>query len=98
MKEFRLALAILLILMLWATPTVVFAEPVDALRCDGGVITDGASRTRTIEKCGFPATAKMRQERRQGGVIMVERWAYDFGPEDYYILTFEGLGLKRIDR
>jgi hypothetical protein len=98
MKTSGMIAAIIAILLLWASPSA-FAQKIDSLRCEGGVVTTGASRPATVEKCGMPGDGRMHQEIRQGGVVMVEQWAYDYRPEDYlYILSFEGLTLKRIER
>ena len=85
------------ILLLWPFQTAAVDRKVSAIRCEGGVITPGASKLMTVEKCGPPQDEAMRQVRRAGGVIHEDDWLYDFGPEGgYYLLRFEGLGLKDI--
>ena len=72
------------------------ARKVDAIQCDGGVIMEGASKIATTEKCGAPLRETMRHTRRAGNVVLENDWLYDLGPEGFYILRFEGLGLKGI--
>jgi hypothetical protein len=83
-----------------------------SLRCDGGIVSLGASELDLLGKCGEPALRDTRVEERAtltpdgdrgvSGVRItatVHAWTYNFGPQRFlYVVTLEGGKIVGLER
>ena len=95
----RMFLTLVMILaaasMLWPIRNAS-ARKVDAMRCSGGVVTEGTSMVTTMERCGEPENETMRNSTRSGNFSIENEWSYNLGPQGSYVLRFDALGLRDI--
>jgi hypothetical protein len=64
----------------------------DSISCDGGIVSGGESAVDLIMKCGQPEWKESYQEeivdrsgpgQKQRTYVTVERWTYNFGPQQF---------------
>lgn len=81
--------------------TSVFASGPGSLRCEGGIVSRGDTLGEVTAKCGQPASALQRVEKRydergRGSrdrtvtEVTIDDWTFNFGPDRFqYQLIFE---------
>ncbi len=78
---------LLLIVLAGVLPTTADAS---SISCQGGIVSTGDSVVDLVVKCGEPAWKESHQEElterpaaglRQQTYVTVEKWTYDFGPQ-----------------
>ncbi len=78
--------AVLLAMTLGLLPTEGQAA---SLRCDSELVSDGASKTEVLLKCGEPMAKDSRTEEirdratRRIIYVTIEEWTYNFGPRTF---------------
>jgi hypothetical protein len=111
MRTFHAALLVAPLLVAAAFPAFAGAE--DSFRCSNGIVSVGDLKVDLLGKCGEPTMrGTVRSEEvsisREGPVrggttvretAAVERWTYDFGPNQFIeVVTLEGGRIRSIDR
>ncbi|WP_342594672.1 DUF2845 domain-containing protein [Salinicola lusitanus] len=76
------------------------ANPVIAMRCQGGLTANGDTPEQVLQKCGAPASRVIELPQRRGGhliegAVRVERWVY--GPRHGARYPLRFVAGKRVD-
>lgn len=73
------------------------------MRCGTNLVSEGDSKLEVLEKCGEPLSKEIVgyiKYRRQwyGKTVKLEEWIYDIPGGYYYLLTFEGSRLVKVEQ
>lgn len=101
--------AILAGVLLAALQSTGFASETGTMRCNGGIVSIGDTAGEVIAKCGQPAFATQREQKKikEGAkssheriitVVAVDDWTFNFGPDQFqYQVLFENSRVTRIE-
>jgi len=97
-------ITVLVVLSLLLSPLIASAA---GMRCDGYVISEGATKVEVLQKCGEPLMKDVVGEETvfdyflgsgSARKVVVEQWVYDMGAGSFMrILTFKGGKLATIE-
>ena len=85
------------------------ATETGTMMCKGGIVSLGSTPGEVTNKCGQPASATQREEKRAEGIakdshdrvisaISIDDWIYNFGPNQFqYRVLFENGRVGRIE-
>ncbi len=101
--------AILAAMIVVAIHAQAQATETGTMMCKGGIVSIGATAGEVTYKCGQPASATQREEKRVEGnardhhdrvisAVSVDDWIYNFGPNQFqYRVLFENGRVGRIE-
>lgn len=74
------------------------AAAADTMKCGRQRITNGDSKAKVLQACGEPLLREVVSGGAGAESVRTEQWIYDRGKGQFRaMLTFEGLGLVRIE-
>ena len=99
--------SILVVLSVTAVCSAALATESETMRCARGIVSIGDTAGEVLGKCGEPAYAAQRTEKRVDGTRYRERtatfaaiddWTYNFGPNEFmYRVIIENGRVARIE-
>ena len=100
----RLVLVVFIIVTLGSS---ALATDSDSMRCARGIVSIGDTAAEVLGKCGEPAYAAQRTDKRLGdrwkgyrggAFVAVDDWTYNFGPNEFmYRVIIENGRVARIE-
>jgi len=77
---------------------VTVSAAADTLKCGRHQVTVGDSKTTVLQLCGEPDLKEVVSGGQGADTVRTEQWIYDRGKRRFQaLLTFEGIGLIRIE-
>lgn len=105
-RMLRIVQIVLFLLTIQATG---FASDTGTMRCNGGIVSIGDTAGEVISKCGQPAFATQREQKkieegpkgsreRTVTVVTIDDWTFNFGPNQFqYQVLLENGRVTRIE-
>jgi len=84
--------------MVFGAALVSASAAADTLKCGRRQVTVGDSKATVLQLCGEPDLKEVVSGGQGADTVRTEQWIYDRGKRHFQaLLTFEGIGLIRIE-